>query len=49
MDHNHIYFFSKLLADFASNTIEVDSKRAINCKGAKREGHSDLIICKYKL
>jgi len=28
---------------------EVDSKRAINCKASKREGHSDLIICNYKL
>ncbi len=31
------------------NTIEVDSKRAINCKAAKREGHTDLIIRNYKL
>src|SRR5919206_501642 len=26
---------------------EVGSKRAINCKAAKREGHSDLIIRNY--
>jgi hypothetical protein len=39
----------ELYAPFATNTMEVDSKRAINCKGAKREGHSDLIICNYKL
>jgi hypothetical protein len=26
---------------------EVDSKRAINCKAAKREGHTDLIIRNY--
>jgi len=28
---------------------EVGSKRAINCNAPKREGHSDLIICNYKL
>ena len=39
----------ELYAPFARNTIEVSSKRAINCKAAKRDGHSDLIICNYKL
>ena len=37
----------ELYADFAMNTIEVDSKRDINCKGSKREGHTDLIIRNY--
>ena len=37
----------ELYAPFASNTMEVDSKRAINCKATKREGHTDLIICNY--
>jgi site-specific DNA-adenine methylase len=37
----------ELYAPYASNIIEVDSKRAINCKAAKREGHSDLIIRNY--
>jgi DNA adenine methylase len=37
----------ELYAPFARNTLEVDSKRAINCKAAKREGHTDLIICNY--
>ncbi len=37
----------ELYAPFARNTIEVNSKRVINCKAAKREGHSDLIICNY--
>ena len=40
-------FVRKLYADFAMNTTEVDSKRAINCKAAKREGHTDLIIRNY--
>ena len=31
----------ELYAPFASNTIEVNSKRVINCKAAKREGHSN--------
>ena len=37
----------ELYAPFARNTIEVDSKRAINCKAAEREGHTDLIIRNY--
>jgi DNA adenine methylase len=37
----------ELYADYANNTIEVGSKRAINCKAAKREGHTDLIIRNY--
>jgi DNA adenine methylase len=37
----------ELYADYANNTIEVGSKRAINCKAAKREGHTDLIISNY--
>jgi DNA adenine methylase len=37
----------ELYAPFARNTIEVNSKRAINCKASKREGHSDLIIRNY--
>jgi DNA adenine methylase len=39
----------ELYSDFAKYTIEVDSKRAINCKASKREGHTDLIIRNYKL
>jgi DNA adenine methylase len=34
-------------APFANYTVEVNSKRAINCKAAKREGHTDLIIRNY--
>ena len=34
----------ELYAEFAKNTIEVGSKRAINCKAARREGHTDLIV-----
>jgi DNA adenine methylase len=37
----------ELYAPFANHTIEVGSKRAINCKAAKREGHTDLIIHNY--
>jgi site-specific DNA-adenine methylase len=37
----------ELYAPFA--ITEVGSKRAINCKAAKREGHTDLIIRNYKL
>ena len=37
----------ELYAPFATSTMEVDSKRAINCKASKREGHSDLIIRNY--
>jgi DNA adenine methylase len=35
----------ELYAPFA--IIEVGSKRPINCKAAKREGHTDLIIRNY--
>jgi DNA adenine methylase len=35
----------ELYAPFA--ITEVDSKRAINCKASKREGHTDLIIRNY--
>jgi hypothetical protein len=31
----------------AKYTIEVNSKRSINCKAAKRERHTDLIIRNY--
>ena len=31
-------------APFARNTIEVNSKRVINCKASKRKDHMDLII-----
>ena len=27
--------------------VEVDAKRAINCKGSKRAGHKELIIRNY--
>jgi site-specific DNA-adenine methylase len=37
----------ELYAPFVNT--EVDSKRAINSKASKREGHIDLIICNYKL
>ena len=37
----------ELYAPFARHTIEVKSKRAINCKASKREGHTDLIIRNY--
>ncbi|MDQ3903412.1 MAG: hypothetical protein M3247_07210 [Thermoproteota archaeon] len=37
----------ELYAPFA--ITEVGSKRAINCKAAKKEGHTDLIIRNYKL
>ena len=37
----------ELYAPFANNTIEVGSKRAINCKASKRNGHTDLIIRNY--
>lgn len=37
----------ELYAPFARHTIEVNSKRAINCKASKREGHTDLIIRNY--
>jgi DNA adenine methylase len=37
----------ELYAPFAKYTIEVDSKRTINCKALKREGHTDLIIRNY--
>ena len=37
----------ELYAPFAEHTVEVSSKRAINCKGAKRQGHTDLIIRNY--
>jgi site-specific DNA-adenine methylase len=42
---------TSLLRDlYASFAItEVGSKRAINCKASKREGHMDLIIRNYKL
>jgi len=37
----------ELYAPFAKHTIEVCSKRAINCKASKRGGHADLIIRNY--
>jgi hypothetical protein len=40
----------ELYADFAANTIAVDSKRAINCKAENRkvQGHTELVIRNYK-
>jgi DNA adenine methylase len=40
-------FVRELYAPFAEYTVEVRSKRAINCKAAKRGGHTDLIIRNY--
>ena len=37
----------ELYTAYANNTIEVGSKRAINCKASKRQGHTDLIIRNY--
>ena len=38
----------ELYAPFAKYTVEVSSKRAINCKRSKkRQGHTDLIIRNY--
>jgi DNA adenine methylase len=37
----------ELYADFAKFTVQAESKRSINCKGSKREGHTDLIIRNY--
>jgi DNA adenine methylase len=42
-------FIRELYAGFASYTVEVVSKRAINCKGTKRGGHTELAIRNYKL
>jgi DNA adenine methylase len=40
-------FVRELYSDFANNIRQANSKRAINCKAAKREGHTDLIIRNY--
>ena len=37
----------ELYSDYAKYTQGVDSKRSINSKGSKREGHTDLIIRNY--
>jgi site-specific DNA-adenine methylase len=37
----------ELYAPFTRNTMEVSSKRSINCKASKREDHQDLIIHNY--
>ena len=38
-------FIKDLYSDFA--IVEVNAIRAINCKGSKRAGHKELIICNY--
>jgi DNA adenine methylase len=40
-------FIKNLYSDYAEYTVEVDAIRAINCKGSKRAGHKELIICNY--
>jgi DNA adenine methylase len=40
-------FIKDLYSDFAKYIVEVDTIRAINCKGSKRAGHKELIICNY--
>ena len=37
----------QLYAPLANYTIQVDSKRAINCKASKRGGHNQLTIRNY--
>ena len=37
----------ELYSDYAKYNEGVDSKRSINSKGSKREGHTDLIIRNY--
>ena len=40
-------FVRELYAPFAEYTVEVRSKRAINCKAAKRQDHTDLVVRNY--
>jgi DNA adenine methylase len=40
-------FVKELYSEFAKYTMEVDAVRSINCKGAKRGGHKELIIRNY--
>ena len=50
LTNSNTYLVRELYAPFANRMMmEVGSKGPINCKAAKREGHSDLIICNYKL
>ena len=39
----------ELYSDFEKNTIILDALRAINCKGANRSNHRELLICNYKI
>lgn len=40
-------FIQELYAEYRDNITEVNALRAINCKGSKRTGHKELLICNY--
>ena len=40
-------FIRELYQEYRDNIIEVQALRAINCKGAKRIGHRELLIRNY--
>jgi DNA adenine methylase len=45
LSNSDTQFIRELYSNFA--IVEVDTLRAINCKGSKRAGHKELIICNY--
>jgi DNA adenine methylase len=47
LSNSDTQFIRELYSDFA--IVEVDTLRAINCKGSKRAGHKELIIRNYSL
>jgi DNA adenine methylase len=47
LTNSNTHLVRELYAPFARYMIEVGSKRAINCKSAKRKDHTDLIIRNY--
>jgi DNA adenine methylase len=47
LSNSDTQFIKELYSSFAKYIVEVDTLRAINCKGSKRAGHKELIIRNY--
>jgi DNA adenine methylase len=45
LSNSNTQFIRELYSDFA--IVEIDTLRAINCKGSKRAGHKELLIRNY--
>jgi DNA adenine methylase len=49
LSNSETSFTRELYREFSANTVDVQALRTINCKGAKRTGHRELLIRNYNI